>query len=64
MPIIWGEVSALTSDPAYPAILFLEPFGPRRLTSPWHGEPVPAPASDPAYLAILFPQPFGPRRGC
>ena len=30
MPIFWGEVSALTSDPAYPAILFPEPFDPAK----------------------------------
>ena len=28
MLILWGEVSALTSDPAYLAISFPEPFGP------------------------------------
>ena len=28
MLIFWWEVSALTSDPAYLVILFLEPFGP------------------------------------
>ena len=30
MPIIWGEVTALTSDPAYPAILFPSRSSPGR----------------------------------
>ena len=30
MPIIWGKVTALTSDPAYPAILFPGRSGPGR----------------------------------
>ena len=28
MAMSWGKVTALTSDPAYPVILFPEPFGP------------------------------------
>ena len=28
MAMSWGQVTALTNDPAYPAILFPEPFGP------------------------------------
>ena len=28
MPMSWVKVPALTGDPAYPATLFPEPFGP------------------------------------
>ena len=28
MDMSWGKVTTLTSDPAYPAILFPEAFGP------------------------------------
>ena len=30
MAMSWGKVTTLTSDPAYPGILFPEPFGPGR----------------------------------
>ena len=30
MAMSWGKVTALTSDPAYPGILFPVPFGPGR----------------------------------
>ena len=30
MTMSWGKVTALTSDPAYPGILFPGPFGPGR----------------------------------
>ena len=63
-----GEpIPALTNDPAYPALLFLSPFGPERficffLTIPMSGEPVPILTSDSAYSAILYPKPFGLER--
>ena len=49
-------VPALTSDPAYPAILFPELFDLGEVVS--YGYPVPAFTSDPAYPAILFPELF------
>ena len=30
MAMSWGKVTTLTSEPAYPGILFPEPFGPER----------------------------------
>ena len=59
---IEGPVLALTSDPAYPTILFSE-LGEVISYDYVLGE-VTALTSDPVYPAILFPELFGPGRGC
>ena len=60
---------ALTSDPAYLAILFPSTFGPGGgyylyLAIPMFGEPDTALTSGPTHPAILILSLFGPGRGC
>ena len=65
----WELVPALTSDLAYPALLFPEPSGPRRgywvaLAMPIFWGKVSALTSDAAYPVIWFLDLFGLGRGC
>ena len=61
MPMSWGKVTALTSDLAYPAILFPKLGEVVSYGCVW-GK-VTALTSGLAYPAILFPEPFYPGRG-